>query len=82
MAEAIWPARNRHDDSRPGAGGAAGGDRAAAVYTLIETDTPTGRDPEAYLRDVIGRIADHPINRIADLLPWTIGAPASIPAAA
>jgi transposase len=34
------------------------------------------------LRNVIARIADHPINRIADLLPWNIGTPASIPAAA
>ncbi|EME69302.1 transposase [Paramagnetospirillum caucaseum] len=64
------------------AGSDAGGDRAAAIYTLIETAKLNGRDPEAYLRDVIGRIADHPINRIADLLPWTIGVPASIPAAA
>ncbi|WP_173984721.1 IS66 family transposase [Magnetospirillum sp. SS-4] len=64
------------------AGSDAGGDRAAVLYTLIETAKLNGRDPEAYLRDVIGRIADHPINRIADLLPWNIAAPASIPAAA
>ncbi len=64
------------------AGADAGGDRAAAIYTLVETAKLNGLDPEAYLRDVIGRIADHPINRIADLLPWNIGAPASISAAA
>jgi hypothetical protein len=34
------------------------------MYTLIETTKLNGLDPEAYLRDVLGRIADHPINRI------------------
>jgi hypothetical protein len=42
------------------------------MYTLIETAKLNGFDPEAYLRDVLGRVADHPINRIADLLPWNI----------
>jgi hypothetical protein len=54
------------------AGSDAGGERAAAVYTLVETAKLNGLDPEAYLRDVLGRIADHPINRIAHLLPWNI----------
>ena len=52
------------------AGSDSGGARAAAMYTLIETAKMNGLDPEAYLRDLIGRIADHPINRIAELLPW------------
>ena len=52
------------------AGSDRGGERAAAMYSLIETAKLCGRDPEAYLRDVLTRIADHPINRIADLLPW------------
>jgi transposase len=52
------------------AGSDAGGERAAAIYSLIETAKLNGLDPEAWLRDVLGRIADHPINRIADLLPW------------
>jgi hypothetical protein len=52
------------------AGSDSGGTRAAAMYTLIETAKMNGLDPEAYLRDLIGRIADHPINRIAELLPW------------
>ncbi len=54
------------------AGSDAGGERAAAAYTLIETAKLNGLDPEAYLRDVLGRIADHPINRIGELLPWNI----------
>ena len=54
------------------AGSDAGGERAAAVYTLVETAKLNGLDPETYLREVLGRIADHPINRIAQLLPWNV----------
>jgi transposase len=46
------------------------GRRAAILYTLIQTAVLNGLDPEAYLRDVLHRIADHPINQIDDLLPW------------
>ena len=52
------------------AGSDAGGARAAAVYSLIETCEPGGIDPFAWLRDTLARIADHPINRINELLPW------------
>jgi len=64
------------------AGSDAGGARAAAAYTLVETAKLNGLDPEAYLRAVIGRIADHPINRIAELLPWNIGLASPVRAAA
>jgi hypothetical protein len=52
------------------AGADTGGDRAAVMYTIIQTARLNGLDPEAYLCDVIRRIADHPINRIEQLLPW------------
>jgi transposase len=52
------------------AGSDAGGERAAAIYSLIETAKLNGLDPEAWLRDVLTRIADHKVNRIAELLPW------------
>ena len=52
------------------AGSDTGGERAAAIYSLIETCKLNGIDPEAYLRSVLTNIADHPINRVADLLPW------------
>lgn len=55
-------------------GSNAGGDRAASMYSLIETAKLNGLDPEAYLREVLQRIADHPVNRIDELLPWSINA--------
>jgi transposase len=54
------------------AGSDAGGERAAAMYSLIGSAKLNGLDPEAYLRHVLTRIADHPINRIAELLPWNV----------
>ena len=52
------------------AGSTQGGERAATLYTIIETAKLNGHDPEAYLQDILNRIADHPINKVAELLPW------------
>lgn len=48
------------------------GERAAAMYSLIGSARLNGLDPEAYLHHVIDRIADHPVNRIDELLPWNV----------
>ena len=53
-------------------GSDAGGRRAAAFYSLVETAKLNGLDPQAYLGAVFARIAEHPINRIDELLPWNI----------
>ncbi len=42
------------------------------MYTLIETAKLNAIDPEAYLRNVIARIAQHPMRKIHELLPWNI----------
>jgi transposase len=52
------------------AGSDAGGHRAAAVYTLIETCKMNDVDPQAWLADVLARLPDHPANKVVDLLPW------------
>src|SRR5215203_2088797 len=52
------------------AGSDRGGERAAAVYTLIETAKLNGVDPQAWLADVLARLPDHPVKRIDELLPW------------
>jgi hypothetical protein len=50
------------------AGSDAGGERAAVIYSLMGTAKLNHLDPEAYLREVLTRIADHPINRIEGVL--------------
>jgi len=54
------------------AGSDLGGERAATSYSLIGTAKLNNLDPEAYLREVLTRIAEYPVNRIADLLPWNV----------
>ncbi len=54
------------------AGSDTGGERAAAMNSLIGSAKLNGPDPEAYRRDVLARIAGHPINRAAELLPWNV----------
>jgi hypothetical protein len=52
--------------------GDSGGERAAAIYSLIGTAQLNDIDPEAYLRFVLARIADHAINRVDELMPWAV----------
>jgi len=52
------------------AGSDRGGERAAAMYSLIVTARLNDVDPRAWLADVIARIADHPVRQLYELLPW------------
>lgn len=51
-------------------GSDSGGNRAAAMFTLIETCKLNDVDARAWLADVLARIADHPARKVGDLLPW------------
>jgi transposase len=57
------------------AGSDRGGRSAAGLYSLIGTAKLNGYDPEAFLREILARIGDHPISRIAELLPWNLSTP-------
>lgn len=52
------------------AGSDRGGDRSAAMYSLIVTAKLNDIDPRAWLADVLARIGDHPVSRLHELLPW------------
>src|SRR5580704_14350404 len=59
------------------AGSDRGGESAATIYSLIGTAKLNGINPESYLRNVLSRIVEHPINRIEELLPWNVAAEAA-----
>jgi transposase len=50
----------------------SGGQRAAALYSLIATAKLNGLDPALYFRTILAQIPEHPINRIQQLLPWNL----------
>lgn len=58
-------------------GSEAGGERAATLYTVLESAKLNGIDPEAYLADGDRMARGHPINRLAELLPWNWHRPAA-----
>lgn len=64
------------------AGSDRGGERAAVMYTLIQTAKLNDVDPQAWLADVLARIADYKITDLAALLPWNWGATARVDRAA
>nr|WP_277753738.1 transposase domain-containing protein [Sphingomonas oligophenolica] len=60
------------------AGSDRGGERAAFMYTLIGTAKLNDIDPQAWLADVLARIADMPQNRLNELLPWNWRTPTAL----
>ena len=63
MASATGSKKTKHGEDN-------GGERAATIYTLIETCKINDVDPRAWLTDVLARLPDYPAKRINELLPW------------
>lgn len=63
-------------------GSDSGGERAATMYSLLGTVKLNGINPETYLRHVLSVIADYPVNRIEELLPWNLTLDQRLPKAA
>jgi hypothetical protein len=74
---ADWPSAEHGHATILFVGSEGGGKSAAIAYTLIESAKLNGVDPQAWLTDVLGRIADHKITRIHELLPWCYAAAAA-----
>jgi transposase len=64
------------------AGSDRGGDRAAVMYSLIVTAKLNDIDPQAWLADVLARIAEHPVQKLNELMPWNWRRPATVHVAA
>ena len=58
------------------AGSGRGSDRAAVMYSLIGTVKLNGIDPQTWLADLLGRIAEHPVTKLDELMPWNWTSPA------
>ena len=68
--------RSRAPDSgHYGVASDRGGERAAVIYPLIQAAKLNDVDPQAWLADVLDRIADHPARRLHELLPWNWHSP-------
>src|SRR5215831_4606317 len=65
-----YRARHQRPQRRRATAGAPGANRAAVMATLIMTAKLNDIDPQAWLADVLARIAAHPAHRLDDLLPW------------
>ena len=67
----------RHGSGHYEVASECGGRSAAIAYTLIESAKLNGVDPQAWLTEVLGKIADHKITRVDELLPWRYAAAAA-----